>query len=141
LLNKRGGAVEISKIHKITWVFAGMTRSGHHSSGRGRGRNSEDPTPSGNQGNQEREESPPPELNEEEEAAGSQAKVPPRRRLGPDGRIQITVLNRRIHPSEDASRAMCKIFEQRLDAEGWSWKTVSPPTKYFYWEEFKVYEL
>ena len=77
-----------------------MTRSGHHSSrGRGRGRDGEDPTPSGNRGSQEREESPPPELNEEEEAAGStQAEVPPRRQrpnVGPDGRIQITILNKR----------------------------------------------
>ena len=73
-----------------------MTRSGHHSS---RGRDSEDLTPSGNRGSQEREESPPPELNEEEEAAGStQAEVPPRRQrpnVLPDGRIQITILNRR----------------------------------------------
>jgi hypothetical protein len=36
---------------------------------------------------------------------------------------------------------MCKIFETRMDAEGWSWKTVSADTKDWYWEEFKVYEL
>ena len=33
---------------------------------------------------------------------------------------------------------MNMIFEQHLDAEGWTWKTVSRPTKEFYWHEFKV---
>ena len=74
-----------------------MVRSGHNASGRGRGRNSEDPPPSGNHENDEREESPPPEIvEEEEEAAGStHADVSPRPRFGPDGRMEITVLDRR----------------------------------------------
>ena len=71
-----------------------MIRSSHHS-----GRDSSDLPPFGDRGGQEREESPPSELREEEEAAASTdpevQQFRPRQNVLPDGRVVITVLNKK----------------------------------------------
>ena len=44
----------------------------------------------------------------------------------------------RLYPSEVCAKRINKIFEQRVDEDGWTWKNVSRSTKEFYWEEFEV---
>ena len=44
----------------------------------------------------------------------------------------------RLNPPEKCAQKMNRIFEQRLDVQGWNWKNVSASTKEFYWNEFQV---
>jgi hypothetical protein len=36
---------------------------------------------------------------------------------------------------------MNKIFDKKLDADGWCWKKVPRATKEFYWGEFQVLSI
>ncbi|KAJ9189138.1 hypothetical protein P3X46_000468 [Hevea brasiliensis] len=53
---------------------------------------------------------------------------------------RIKLINGTLHPSEECAKKMKNIFKERMDPEGHCWKTITPETKEFYWDEFQVTE-
>ncbi|XP_058008215.1 uncharacterized protein LOC131182879 [Hevea brasiliensis] len=51
---------------------------------------------------------------------------------------RIKLINGTLHPSEECAKKMKNIFKERMDPEGHCWKTITPETKEFYWDEFQV---
>ncbi|KAH7691873.1 hypothetical protein IHE45_01G027100 [Dioscorea alata] len=54
-----------------------------------------------------------------------------------DGRMRITVVNGLLEPSSKCSRIITKKFKEKVDFEGYTWKTVTQPIRDFYFEEFR----
>ncbi|XP_058008819.1 uncharacterized protein LOC131183053 [Hevea brasiliensis] len=52
---------------------------------------------------------------------------------------RIKLINGTLHPSEECAKKMKNIFKERMDPEGHCWKTITPETKEFYWDEFQKY--
>lgn len=61
----------------------------------------------------------------------------------PDGdeRKQLRVVNGRLLRSSKCSRAVTKIFKERIDDKAYTWTKVSQETKDFYFEEFKKHYI
>ncbi|XP_012079675.1 uncharacterized protein LOC105640068 isoform X2 [Jatropha curcas] len=55
------------------------------------------------------------------------------------GRVPIRHEGNMLDLSHTFSQRMTKIFKERLDVEGSSWKKVSKNTREFYWKRFKKY--
>ncbi|XP_039128910.1 probable serine/threonine-protein kinase DDB_G0286481 [Dioscorea cayenensis subsp. rotundata] len=53
------------------------------------------------------------------------------------GRLRITVVNGLLEPSSKCARIITKKFKEKVDFEGYTWKTVSQPIRDFYFEEFR----
>ncbi|GJT91461.1 hypothetical protein Tco_1080306 [Tanacetum coccineum] len=54
-----------------------------------------------------------------------------------NGRKQVRVMNGLLDKSSECSREITKMFKERIDDTGYTWRKVSQPTKNFYFGEFK----
>ncbi|XP_039115729.1 uncharacterized protein LOC120251250 isoform X1 [Dioscorea cayenensis subsp. rotundata] len=52
------------------------------------------------------------------------------------GRLRVTVVNGLLEPSSKCARIITKKFKEKVDFEGYTWKTVSQPIRDFYFKEF-----
>ncbi|KAL8108987.1 hypothetical protein AgCh_025181 [Apium graveolens] len=56
-----------------------------------------------------------------------------------DGRMRVQVIEKTLEPSNNCSARIQKIMYERLELEGYNWKSISEETQSFYFEEFKKY--
>ncbi|XP_039142249.1 uncharacterized protein LOC120279379 [Dioscorea cayenensis subsp. rotundata] len=67
----------------------------------------------------------------------SQASNDPFDAIANGGRLRIVVVNGLLEPSSKCSGVITKVFKQKVDTNGYIWKTISQATKDFYFEEFR----